>query len=209
MSAITRISLAFVFGIVISVLVGIFVSWNYAPLVLWDVTALVILVPLLITVFRFNGAQTKKFASREDPGRGVADVILILASIVSLGAVGALFLQSGNSSGTTQLVQIAVGLVSVVISWTIIHTVYMLRYADLYFKGDGGIDFNEKDSAYKPTYSDFAYIAFTIGMTYQVSDTNIHTHELRKAALYHALLSFVFGTAIIASTINFVAGLAK
>jgi uncharacterized membrane protein len=87
--------------------------------------------------------------------------------------------------------------------------VFMLRYADLYFKGNGGINFNSKGTADAPTYSDFAYVAFTIGMTYQVSDTNMETAEIRRAVLYHALLSFVFGTAIIASTINFVAGLAK
>jgi uncharacterized membrane protein len=96
------------------------------------------------------------------------------------------------------------GVVSVVLAWAIVHTVYTLRYADLYYSLGGGIDFNANDD---PDYRDFAYLAFTIGMTYQVSETNIQSNFLRRTALKHALLSFVFGTAIIAMTINVVAGL--
>jgi uncharacterized membrane protein len=87
-----------------------------------------------------------------------------------------------------------------------VHTIYTLRYADLYYTGSGGIDFNQTDD---PDYSDFAYLAFTIGMTYQVSDTNLQTKVIRHTALRHAMLSFVFGTAIIAMTINIVAGLGR
>ena len=83
-------------------------------------------------------------------------------------------------------------------------TVYTLRYGELYYVDDGGIDFNQDEP---PTYRDFAYLAFTIGMTYQVSDTNITDPRLRAAVLRHGLLSFVFGTAIIATMINVVAGL--
>jgi uncharacterized membrane protein len=209
LTAIPRISIALGIGIACSVLVGIFISWEYFPLTLWNVTALVVLVPLWFSIFRFDAEQTAEFASREDPGRGAANIILILASIVSLVAVGVLLVQSGTSHGALQILQIALGLISIIISWGVIHTVFMLRYADLYFKGNGGINFNSKGTADAPTYSDFAYVAFTIGMTYQVSDTNMETAEIRRAVLYHALLSFVFGTAIIASTINFVAGLAK
>jgi uncharacterized membrane protein len=72
---------------------------------------------------------------------------------------------------------------------------------------DGGVDFNDRDRSRLPDYHDFAYLAFTIGMTYQVSDTTLRTQDLRRTALRHALLSFVFGTAIIAVTINVVANL--
>ncbi|MDQ1394509.1 MAG: hypothetical protein QOF30_3486, partial [Acidimicrobiaceae bacterium] len=55
----------------------------------------------------------------------------------------------------------------------------------------------------------FAYLAFTIGMTYQVSDTNLTSQEIRRTALRHGLLSYLFGTVIIAATINLAAGLVK
>jgi uncharacterized membrane protein len=102
---------------------------------------------------------------------------------------------------------LAAGVGAIVSSWGVVHTVFTLRYAALYYRGpDGGVNFNEDD---QPTYVDFAYLAFTIGMTYQVSDTNLTTKEIRHTALRHALLSYLFGTVIIAATINLAAGLVK
>jgi uncharacterized membrane protein len=86
----------------------------------------------------------------------------------------------------------------------VVHVVFVLRYADVFYRNGGGIDFSEED---RPDYRDFAYVAFTIGMTYQVSDTGLTSQPIRRLAIKHALLSFVFGTAIIAVTINVVAGL--
>ena len=98
-------------------------------------------------------------------------------------------------------------LVSVFVSWTLVHTLFTLKYARLYYSGTvGGIDFNESED---PQYSDFAYLAFTIGMTFQVSDTDLQTKTIRRTALRHALISFPLGTVIIATSINLVAGLAK
>ena len=68
----------------------------------------------------------------------------------------------------------------------------------------GGIDFNEDDP---PNYLDFSYLALTIGMTYQVSDTNLTRKSIRRTALSHALLSYVFGAVIVALVINVVSSL--
>jgi uncharacterized membrane protein len=93
---------------------------------------------------------------------------------------------------------------SVALSWILLHTLYALRYARLYYAQGGGISFNQDEP---PRYSDFAYLAFTLGMTYQVSDTNISRSDIRGAALGHALLSFLFGSFVLATTINLIAGL--
>jgi uncharacterized membrane protein len=69
----------------------------------------------------------------------------------------------------------------------------------------GGIDFNTSEE--DPRYVDFAYLSFDLGMTFQVSDTNLHTSELRAIVLRHTLLSYVFGSVVLATTINLVAGL--
>jgi uncharacterized membrane protein len=68
----------------------------------------------------------------------------------------------------------------------------------------GGIAFNEKDP---PDYVDFAYVALTIGLTFQVSDTDLSSKQMRRTALRHALLSYLFGAVIVALTINVVASL--
>ena len=84
---------------------------------------------------------------------------------------------------------------------------FTLKYARLYYSGTpGGIDFNDSGA---PDYADFAYLAFTIGMTFQVSDTNISSKQIRRTALRHAWLSFPLGAVIIATAINLVSGLAK
>jgi uncharacterized membrane protein len=70
----------------------------------------------------------------------------------------------------------------------------------------GGIDFKQEPD---PTYRDFAYVGFTVGMTFQVSDTDIGKSTIRTAVLRHALLSFVFGSVILAITINLLASLGK
>ena len=95
-------------------------------------------------------------------------------------------------------------LLSVSLSWIVVHTVYALRYAHLFYTGDGGIDFPGTKA---PGYGDFAYLSLTIGMTFQVSDTDVSSHDVRMTVLRHALLSYLFGFAVIALTINVVAGL--
>jgi uncharacterized membrane protein len=88
-----------------------------------------------------------------------------------------------------------------------VHTIFTLRYARLYYYGaDGGIDFNQSEP---PDYGDFAYVAFSIGMTFQVSDTSLSGREMRRTALKHSLLSYLFGTGVLATTINLVASISS
>jgi uncharacterized membrane protein len=124
---------------------------------------------------------------------------MLLASIASLAGVGYLLTSGG-------LLAAAVGILSVAASWFAVHTVFTLRYARLYYTGGGtGVDFHQDRD---PTYGDFAYVAFTIGMTYQVSDTDLNARNIRVTALSQAMLSFLLGAIILAVTINLVAGLA-
>jgi uncharacterized membrane protein len=91
--------------------------------------------------------------------------------------------------------------------WALVHTVFALKYARTYFaEGMGSIDFNEEDP---PQYSDFAYLAITVGLTFQVSDTDLRSKRLRRLAVQHMLLSYLMGAVIIAITINLVAGMTK
>ena len=98
---------------------------------------------------------------------------------------------------------------TVVLSWTVVNTVFLLRYADLYYSApeEGGVAFAGGEAKDRPDYRDFAYLAFTIGMCYQVSDTSLRDRRVRRAVLQHALMSYVFGVVIIATGVNIVAGL--
>ena len=110
--------------------------------------------------------------------------MLLGAAIASLIAVGVVLAGAGRVTGNVKYLQAGFALVSVFVSWVLIHTVFTLRYARLYYSGQaGGIDFNETGA---PDYRDFAYLSFTIGMTFQVSDTNIQSKQIRRTALRHA-----------------------
>lgn len=202
-----RLIIAGLIGLAVGVVMAAAGAPMLAPVVAWDVAALVYLLWLWWAVGGLNPAQTKAHAVREDPGRKVADIVVLTASVVSLAAVVFLIINGAQQDGAARIVDLVLGLVTVVASWFLVHTIYMLKYARLYFQRPGGeVDFNEKQL---PQYTDFAYLAFTLGMTYQVSDTDIKTKAMRKTIIRHTLLSYLYGTVIIAATINTLASLSK
>jgi uncharacterized membrane protein len=130
---------------------------------------------------------------------------VLIASVASLAAVGLVLVHAGAARGAQQSLMAGLGVGSVGLSWFTVHTLFTLRYARLYYTGeDGGVNFNQDAP---PRYLDFAYLAFTIGMTFQVSDTELQSPAIRHSALRHALLSYLFGAVILATTINLIAGL--
>ncbi|GAB3610813.1 DUF1345 domain-containing protein [Humibacter ginsengiterrae] len=155
---------------------------------------------------RMDARATRAHATREDPGRTVGESVVLAASIASLGAVALVLIRAHQLHGIGQDLAAALALLTVASSWAIIHTRYMLRYARMYYTEPiGGIDFHGPvDDA---RYVDFGYLAFDLGQTFQVSDTNLLTARFRGVVLRHTLLSYVFSTAILATVINLVAGL--
>jgi uncharacterized membrane protein len=193
-------------GIAGGSIVGLLTRPEFGPLAAWDIVALSFLVATWRRVLKFDAELVERHATREDPSRFVSDIILLLASGASLVAIG-LLLVGPKTAGLSPAVYAGFSILSVIASWLLIHTVFTLRYAQLFYtKPIGGVDFGDTKS---PRYADFAYLAFTVGMTYQVSDTILTKRKFRATALRQALLSFVFGTIIIAMTINLVAGLGK
>jgi uncharacterized membrane protein len=177
-------------------------SWQFGVPFGWSVAAAVYVGWTWATIWPMDADATASHAVREDSGRAVTDLILVTAAVASLGAV-ALLLLSGNAGNRD--VQASLSVASVALAWAAVHTVFAERYARLYYTGaDGGVDFDGR-----PQYSDFAYLAFTIGMTFQVSDTEVRSKEIRATVLRHALLSYLLGVVVIAATINLVASLSR
>ena len=179
-------------------------SWSVAALVAEDIAALVFLVWVWSTIATADAPATARLARTEDASRAAADLVLIGAGAGSLLAVGFTLGQAGDAGSPGRGLLTAFAIVSVVLAWLSVHTIYLLRYArDYYSPPEGGIDFHGE----APDYVDFAYLALTIGMTFQTSDTDITAKRVRRAALHHALLSYVFGTVIVAITVSSVAAL--
>ncbi len=204
-SAARRVTGAMGGGVAAGAITAPFTLPVVAILIGWDVAALIFLIWTLGAVWRLDSGLTEHLAKREDPRRAVAELAILGAGTSMLVAVGFALLRAGEATGGMKAFLIGLGVVSVAVSWGVVHTVFMLRYARSYFTPPaGGVDFNEGEL---PSYLDFAYLSFTIGMTFQVSDTNITTKRIRAIALAHALLSFVFGAVILAVAINVVASL--
>jgi len=179
-------------------------SWSVAALFAFDTAALVYIIWVWVTVAGADAAATARIARAEDASRAAADAVLIGAGVASLVAVGFALAQAHHSHAPARGLLTALAFVSVALAWTSVHTVYVLRYARLYYTPpDGGIDFHGE----KPAYLDFAYLALTIGMTFQTSDPDLTHRPVRRRALHHALLSYVFGTVIVAITVGSVGAL--
>jgi uncharacterized membrane protein len=173
----------------------------------WDVAALIYLVWTVSAVWQLDPRESAELAKREDPSNALAELVIVSAGTAMLGAVGYALIAAGQATGGMKAYLVAVGVLSVVLSWLVVHTVYGLRYARAYYSEPvGGIAFNEAEP---PNYIDFAYYSFTIGMTFQVSDTNITRKAVRRTTLHHALLSYLFGSVLLGLVINVVAALLK
>jgi len=206
--SIRRAGVVAVVGLIVAAALLRVAPWELAVVGGWDAAAFTFLVIIWRIIARADVAKVKQLAMREDETRGGARLLLVGASIASLLGVGFTLGLAGRMTGLPRSLLIAVAVLTVMLSWTVVQTVYILRYADLYFASPpGGIDFGESAGKEEPDYRDFAYFAITIGMTYQVSDTTVRDPRIRRTVLAHAVLSFLFGVVILAGSVNLIAGL--
>ncbi len=196
-------SVAVVLGVTVALAVGNTAGWRFA-LAGWVAAAGVYVAWTQLILCGMDAEQTRSWATREDPTRWVADAVILSASIASLGGVGYV-VAAGSHSGARALEAAIVGILTVAASWFAVHTLFTVHYARLYYSDEpGGINFHDPEP---PRFRDFAYVAFTVGMTYQVSDTEIGLTSIRATVLRHALLSYLLGAVVLAVTINLIAGL--
>jgi uncharacterized membrane protein len=197
-----------VIGVVAGVVAGLLYRGTIGPLVGFDVAVLAYLAFIWARIWPLDAGATSAHAAREDPSRPVADIALLAAAVASLGGVATLVVKANSEHGSVRDTEIGIAVAAVIVSWLLVHTIFTLKYARLYYAAGAddarAVDF---ENHVQPPYSDFAYLAFTIGMTFQVSDTDLQSTEYRRIALGHALLSYLFGAVILATAINVVAGL--
>jgi uncharacterized membrane protein len=202
----TRLLVAALAGAAVLGVLVLLIPWQVAVLVGWDVTAIIVVGWVFVVVWPKTSDETAALATREDDSRAAADALIVAASVVSLAGVGLGLLKAARTHGSGEAVITAIAALSVVLAWATVHTVFLLHYARLFYAEGGGIDFGDCGA---PDFRDFAYVAFTVGMTFQVSDTDITTKSIRHTVTRHALLSYLFGTVVVAMMINVVAGLLR
>ena len=177
------------------------------------VFAVFFVVPYLWFMLRATPEETEILVDGLSPGRTAGDVIILAGAAAGLfGMVW--MLMSTSKDADTKALEGLLTLASVGSGWLLIHVMYAMRYARHWFNAEAGcVDFNassadQPDPAdYQPAYSDFVYLAFAVGMSFAISDTNLRTIRVRRIAIGHTVLSYLFGTVIVAATINLIAGL--
>ena len=177
----------------------------------WNTFSLCMIIMIWITFKITTPDEIRRQAALQDTSRVVIFVIVLISAFASFFAVLLLVISKKEE---TEAFDIPVAITGMFFSWFLVHTIFAMRYAHIYY-GDhetepaihaGGLIFPDDD---KPGYLDFAYFSFVLGMTFQVSDIQVTSKRLRRLALLHGILSFGFNTVIVAMTINVIAGLTK
>jgi uncharacterized membrane protein len=204
-SALERLLAAVAIGVVAGGVTAFFAPWQMATLVAWDAVAVAYVASVWMVVSHFSPDETSELATREDGSRVIASVLLLSAAVASLVGTGLDLVKASQAQSAGRVTLTVVGVVTVALSWAVVQTVFALRYAHEYYTPPiGGIDFKSDE---RPDYLDFAYVAFTVGMTFQVSDTDIQRRQTRRTVTRHALLAYLFGAVILAVVVNVIATL--
>ena len=178
--------------------------WPVGLLAVVIVTAASYVLWAVAVLWRMDPERTREHAGEADVDDEIGDLVLLLILTASLTSIGILLLSANDADKASYA---GMSLAAILATWALLHTMYAARYARIYYDdGPGGIDFNDPDV--DPRYSDFFYFSFNLGMTYQVSDTNLNTKQIRRAVLRHALISYLLGAIVLACTVNLVASLA-
>ena len=178
----------------------------------WDIGASFALVVMFFRLRGSSAAEMKSIAVKQDVGKWPVLVLSLVAATASLIVIGAEMPLIKTVDGLERVARVVLVVYTILLSWTFIHTMFALHYAhEYYFDIDLARDSHARDLRFPgdrtPTYGDFVYFAFTIGMTFQVSDVQIANAAVRRLVLAHGVLAFFYSTVVLALAINLVAGL--
>lgn len=176
----------------------------------WDAGALAFIALALHLFTVRTPEQMAADAEAQEEGEWTIFWVMLLGTVFSFAALSGEFSGLKDAPGAERSLRVALVAVTLMLSWLLTHFVFAFRYAHEWYDLDGhgqakgGLDFPSDD---QPDYLDFLYFSVVIGMTFQVSDVQITARRLRRLALLHGLLSFLFNTVIVALTVNIAAGI--
>ena len=204
-------------SLALSAIIFFFIRHSFSAaevaLLTWSAFTLSVIVLEWIIILTCDPREVRKVASLEDYSRTLIFILVLTAAVVSLGAVIFLLKSSKQASEAEVASHVLLSIASVVTSWWLVHTIFTMRYAHLYYSTNpdnagkkplGGLQFPGDQ---EPDYLDFVYFSFVLGTTFQVSDVEISSRRIRRLALIHGLIAFAFNTAILALSINVVSGM--
>jgi len=181
-------------------------------MIVWVSYALSQIILSWITILAVHPIEMQQQAKLQDSSRTLIFLVVLGAALASLFVVLLLLKSTKELSGWDLRFHILMSIASVICSWVMVHTLFVFRYAHLYYgdpekkghKFAEGLQFPEEK---EPDYLDFCYFSFVIGMTFQVSDVEISSRRIRRLALMHSIIAFGFNTVIVALSINIISGI--
>ncbi|MDB5328308.1 MAG: hypothetical protein JWM57_3877 [Phycisphaerales bacterium] len=207
--AAARLALSIVVILLTTVAVPHSWSWTLRGLAGWSAGAGTYLFMAWRIMLRADADATRHRCRMDDASRGIVDLLLTVATFASVGAVCLALKDSQNDHGTMKVFGIVLPILATASAWVLVHTLYALHYARLFYINEddadgppaGGFDWHD-DPKTAPDYRDFLYIAFAIGCTYGVTDTDVNRKVVRRTITKHGILSFVFATIVVALAVN-------
>jgi uncharacterized membrane protein len=199
-----RLFLSAAIGVIVILVLSASTSWRLATRLLtgWDIGTGLYLALAFQMMARAGVHHIRRNAARQDEGQITMLVLTVASAVASVGAIFAELSSTAGATGGRQPMHLVVAIVTIVLSWAFIHTIFALHYAhEFYDETDGrGMAFPGGDE--EPDYWDFVYFSFVIGMTSQVSDVGITSKQIRRTAAAHGVVSFLFNVALLALTVN-------
>jgi uncharacterized membrane protein len=172
----------------------------------WAIASAVFLVWAWSRAWPADRRRTRSLARHEDRSRKLVDALIIIATLLSAVLVVFALIRSQQKDAVGSAAAI-LAVVGVVAAWALVNTVYAFKYARMYYLDENHrFDFDQDED---PAYSDFAFAAFSIGMAYNASNITQSSTASRRIAMGHALLSYFFGTFVVAVAINLITGLTQ
>jgi uncharacterized membrane protein len=207
----------FVLSVSLGAMVGV-MSWKWlglggevAFLAGWILTWAIYLVLLGIVIFQADGPMTKQRVSRDQPNRALLLIVLIMVALIGNISMGVILTSVGSHHPTQARLLVGLSVWAVIMSWLLLHTAAGQHYARLYYEDtdrqgrpcpEGMCQGLEFPGGAPPTYLDFMYFAFAVGLTYAVSDVNVTSVIQRRMVLIHSVVSFFFFTTILGVVLN-------
>jgi uncharacterized membrane protein len=211
LSAPRRLAIVLVVAIVGFFVLEPWVSTRTRLLISWNLGALAYLILAWTTVGLTDATMTRVRAQAHDQSGYVIFLLVVTAASASFVAIGFLVGEFKNLSFWPRTGHLTLSIAALLLSWLLIQTLFAFHYARWYYSREkeskthrGGLRFPDDK---EPDYLDFAYYAFVVGMTSQVSDVCVTTRQMRRLTLVHGVLAFVFNIAILAMSINIIGGI--
>ena len=98
---------------------------------------------------------------------------------------------------------IFISFIALFLTWFQLHNGFALYYAKKYFDMNPDVLVESEDQkgfvfeGAEPTFSDFLYISYSIGLTYSMTDCGIKDSSVRRVVIIHCLSSFLFASTVL------------